>query len=82
MRRIMEENETNSNALATPTCEDDEDDSSTGYQQNSIRATALDESDFEDCFEHPTINSVTITVAEEDPALHQKVGFCITDNIC
>jgi hypothetical protein len=65
----MEENETNSDALATPSGDDDEDDSSTGYQQNSIRATALDESDFEDCFELPTINSVTIAVAEEDPAL-------------
>ncbi len=69
MRRIMEENETNSDALATPSGDDAEDDSSTGYQQNSIRATALDASDFEDCFEHPTIHSVTITVAEEDPAL-------------
>ncbi len=69
MRRILKENETNYDALATPTCDDDEDDSLTGYQQNSIRATALDESDFEDCFEHPIINSVTITVAEEDPAL-------------
>jgi hypothetical protein len=69
MRRIMEENETNSDALATPSGDDAEDDSSTGYQQNSIRASALDESDFEDCFEHPIINSVTITVAEEDPAL-------------
>jgi hypothetical protein len=68
MRRILEANEANSDALATPT-DDDEDDSSTGYQQNSIRATALDESDFEDCFEHPTINSVTVNVAEEGSAL-------------
>jgi hypothetical protein len=74
MRRIMAEPshaDTATDVFATTTHDDekDDDDSPTGYQQNSIRAIALANSDFEDCFETPTIHSVTVPVADADPAL-------------
>jgi hypothetical protein len=70
MRRILEDEpaEHVNASLATADTDDDDDDP-VGFQQNSIRATDLDDLDFEDCFETPAIRSVTVPVADEDIAL-------------
>ena len=69
MRRIEEDDAAeHANApLAADT--DDDDDDPVGFQQNSIRAANLDDLDFEDCLRTPTIHSVTVPVADADPAL-------------
>jgi hypothetical protein len=40
-----------------------------GYQRNVIRATAANKLDFKACFEDPTVNSTTVTVADKGSAL-------------
>ena len=66
MRRILEDDLVDADAIDEA---EDDDDGLVGYQQNSIRATAADEMDFEACFEIPTIRSVTVAAANDAPAL-------------
>ena len=70
-RRILEDETVEADVAAANGDHDDEedDDGLIGYQQNSLRATAADELDFEACFEVPTVHSITVTVADEMPAL-------------
>jgi hypothetical protein len=70
MRRILENEPVRANdAIADDDDDDDDVTGIVGHQQNSIRTTADDETDFEACFQDPTINSITVTVAAEAPAL-------------
>jgi hypothetical protein len=70
MRRILEDEPVAADATDVDDDDNEEnDDGIVGYQQNAIRATATYELDFETCFEDPTVNSTTVTVADEDPAL-------------
>ena len=67
MQRILE-NEPAEHVDATLAAvdTDDDDNDPVGFQQNSIRATDLDDLDFGDCIETPAIRSVTIPVADEN----------------
>ncbi|KAI2496076.1 hypothetical protein MHU86_18448 [Fragilaria crotonensis] len=70
MHRILEDEPANIDVAATNDDDDDGDkDDLVGYQQNSLRATAEDEVDFEACFEAPNVNSISISVADVLPAL-------------
>ena len=71
MRRILEDEVPTNDAVANNDNEDEEDgDELIGYQQNSLRASVDDATDFEACFDVPSIHSITVTVAEEKaPAL-------------
>jgi hypothetical protein len=70
MRRILEDEPASTDsAAANDDDEEADDDGIIGYQQNALRTTADDEKDFEACFVDPSVNSVTITVADEAPAL-------------
>ncbi|KAI2505765.1 hypothetical protein MHU86_8627 [Fragilaria crotonensis] len=72
MRRILEDAVSDVHEASTenpPRVDEDDDDGPDGFQQNSIRATDLDDSDFEDCFDTPTVSSVVVTVARTGPSL-------------
>ena len=63
MRRILEDEPTGEDVNVAANDNEEEDDT-IGYQQNSLRTTADDEMDFEVCFAIPTVNSITVPVAD------------------
>ncbi|KAI2497765.1 hypothetical protein MHU86_16707 [Fragilaria crotonensis] len=70
-------------ALEVPATEDKDDDEDedelVGFQQNSLRVTAAEEVDFEACFDAPSTNSITIPVADANPALPASETIHIDD---
>ncbi|KAI2511191.1 hypothetical protein MHU86_3156 [Fragilaria crotonensis] len=80
MRRILEHEPAGVEVPATEDKDDDEDeDELVGFQQNSLRVTAAEEVDFEACFDVPSTNSITIPVADANPALPASETIHIDD---